>query len=74
MKFGAGYRLPAFPPCLSAVPATEALAGAKGQFTSPVPCDAWAGSSKVVLEQLLVLLGERWGELCLRAGGNDTEN
>lgn len=70
MKFGAGYRFPAFPPCLSAVPAAEALAGGKGQFTVPVARDAWA----VVRDWLLVLLGERWGELWPRAGGNDMEN
>lgn len=42
MKFGAGFRFPAFPPCLFAVLAAEALAGGRGQFSTPAACDTWA--------------------------------
>lgn len=42
MKFGASFRFPAFPSCLFAMLAVEALAGGRGQFTTPAPCDTWA--------------------------------
>jgi len=38
MKLGAGCGFPAFPPCLSAIPAAEALAGGKGVENSLVLC------------------------------------
>lgn len=72
VKFGAGFGFPAFPPCLFAMLDAEALAGGGGQFTTPVPCDAWLVEFQVMLEPL-VLLGEV-GELWLRAGGSSTGN
>lgn len=72
VKFGAGFRFPAFPPCVFAMLAAEALAGGRGQFTTHVPCDTWLVEFQVMLEQL-VLLGEV-GELWLRAGGSSTGN